>query len=381
MSRQIVLLLIAILLLPAIASASPATDTPVDADDEAPAAVTARQNTVWAPPGAGTDGFTWVQLVSGEWVKGEIKDLRDGNLSFDSDELDLFEYDWADVLSVISSAPHTVTTWDKEVHTGFIVASNGDIEVFDGSGAVIAHVSPDQVSSMIQGEARESNFWSGKLSVGSTVRSGNSDQSDANMLVKLNRRALVSRFDNTLSVNAANSDGSKTQESVRYTSKYDRFFTRDFFVTVPGYEYFHDRFQNIAQRHSPSVGLGYDQKIGPADWDTSLGAGWQYIEYESVAADQDLTDKDWVLRLGTNLEWDITSDLEFDLNYSIFAPVDEFDRYSHNMLSELSLDVWWDFEFDFTFAWDRQNKPQEAEDGTTPEKDDFRLTTGIGWDF
>ena len=45
------------------------------------------------------------------------------------------------------------------------------------------------------------------------------------------------------------------------------------------------------------------------------------------------------------------------------------------------MDLWWNFELDFTFAWDRQNSPQTNVDGVTPEKDDYRLTTGIGWDF
>ena len=49
------------------------------------------QNQAWdafVPP---LDKFDWIQLKSGEWLKGELKVLYDKKLEFDSDELDLFK--------------------------------------------------------------------------------------------------------------------------------------------------------------------------------------------------------------------------------------------------------------------------------------------------
>jgi hypothetical protein len=353
----------------------------VTEDQEAPDIVKQQQEVPWKPAAAGHDGFTWVQLVSGEWMKGEIKDLRDGKMTFDSDELDEFEYDWVDVLAVISSAPHTITTWNREVHTGFIVARRGNIRVVDGKGELLASVHPDDVSSMIQGRPREKNYWSGLLNLGSTIRVGNSDQQDASSLLKLNRRALTSRWDNTASLNYVQTDGTTTQETHRYTSKLDLFVSKSLFVSLADYEYFRDPFQNIEQRHTPGAGFGYDHTFRSAEWDVTAGLAWQKIRYVSVAADQAISNEAWVVRLGASLEWDLTSDIELDVDYSINTPFDSLDSYSSNLLSTLSLDIWWNFEFDFTLAWDRQNTPKKDEDGITPEQDDFRLTTGIGWDF
>ena len=365
---------------------SPETSAAAVADEdteeqEAPEVVKREQEVLWAPREAGKDGFTWVQLSSGEWVKGEIKDLRDGNLRFDSDEMNEFDYDWADVRAVISSSRHTVTTWERETYTGFIVARRGNIRILDSDGELIASVHPDDVSSMIQGRPREKNYWSGLLNLGSTIRTGNSDQQDVSTLLKLNRRALSTRWDNTANANFVETNGEKTQETQRYTSKLDLFISRSLFVTLSEYEFFRDPFQNIAQRHIPGAGLGYDQTFGPADWDVTAGLAWQSIRYVSVAADKSISEQSWVARLGASLEWDITSDIELDIGYSINAPFDGFDSYSSNLLSTLSLDIWWNFEFDFTFAWDRQNNPKTDEGGITPQKDDYRLTTGIGWDF
>ena len=39
----------------------------------------------WVPP---EDGFDWIQLKSGEWLKGEFKGMQERQLDFDSSELD-----------------------------------------------------------------------------------------------------------------------------------------------------------------------------------------------------------------------------------------------------------------------------------------------------
>ena len=46
------------------------------------------------------DAFDWIQLTSGEWLKGELIAMYDGSLEFDSDELDNLTLDWDDVRQV-----------------------------------------------------------------------------------------------------------------------------------------------------------------------------------------------------------------------------------------------------------------------------------------
>ena len=42
----------------------------------------------WQPPPPMPDDFDWIQLTSGEWLKGEIIAMYDDSLEFDSKELD-----------------------------------------------------------------------------------------------------------------------------------------------------------------------------------------------------------------------------------------------------------------------------------------------------
>ncbi len=46
-----------------------------------------------------------------------------------------------------------------------------------------------------------------------------------------------------------------------------------------------------------------------------------------------------------------------------------------------SFDLLGSLDFDLTFVWDRNETPQQESDGSRPERNDFRLTAGLGWDF
>ena len=40
------------------------------------------------------DTYDWLRLTSGEWLKGELKRMREDDVEFDSDKLDLVQFDW-----------------------------------------------------------------------------------------------------------------------------------------------------------------------------------------------------------------------------------------------------------------------------------------------
>ena len=65
-------------------------------------ALAEEEKEAWTPPPPAPDKFDWVQLTNGEWLKGEIIVLYDGNLEFDSDELDLQTFDLDDVQHIRS---------------------------------------------------------------------------------------------------------------------------------------------------------------------------------------------------------------------------------------------------------------------------------------
>ena len=40
------------------------------------------------------DTYDWLRLTSGEWLKGRLKRMREDEIEFDSDKLDLVTFDW-----------------------------------------------------------------------------------------------------------------------------------------------------------------------------------------------------------------------------------------------------------------------------------------------
>ena len=56
------------------------------------------------------DGADWLQLVSGEWLRGKLVRIRDDKVDFDSDELDDLSLDLADITTIRTAKKHIVVT-------------------------------------------------------------------------------------------------------------------------------------------------------------------------------------------------------------------------------------------------------------------------------
>ena len=78
------------------------------------------KSNVYVPPQPGTGDFDWIQLRNGEWLKGQIKDLQDESLSFESDQLDSLKLDWDDIHTVYSQRQHTCVFEDNSSVLGRI---------------------------------------------------------------------------------------------------------------------------------------------------------------------------------------------------------------------------------------------------------------------
>ena len=87
----------------AVSDVFPVTRADLDFTDDPAVLLLAQASTgsevgkVWESTLPPTDEFDWIQTTSGEWLKGELKQLYSGSLEFDSDEFDLQTLDWDDV--------------------------------------------------------------------------------------------------------------------------------------------------------------------------------------------------------------------------------------------------------------------------------------------
>lgn len=330
-------------------------------------------------PFAADDPFDWIQLSSHEWLKGKILQVRDGKLEFDSDELGNLTLDWDDILFVHSPRRQTIQVEDGEDLIGTLLVRDGLVTVTGAQGGT---TDTAVLMSVVPGDGSWRDSWSGKLSLGVSTRSGNNSQTDINTYAFFRRQTSATRWDTTFNGVFSEVNGTETTNNSRLTSKFDFFLTRRLFVTPLAVNAFKDPFSNIGLRLIPSAAIGYDLfESNMVSWEVLMGPAYQYTRFDSVLPGEDLVDRTIAVLGGTNVEWDITSDVELKFGYEITAPIPDTQEYTHHMSTVISIDFIEWIDTDLTFIWDRVNQPATDVDGNTPTPNDFRISFGIGIDF
>ena len=371
---------------PQIKSATPEETEPA-AKEEAPETAAPAPSPApakpspWQPPNPALDGFDWIQLTSGEWLKGEVKIMQDEVLDFDSDELDDLSFDWSDI-DVLRCPKDTTIAFDDDVTaTGSVVMHDGIITVRGDDGSVVSR-NRDRVFAVLPGDMTERNFWSGKLSFGYTARSGNTDQTDITGNASIRRRDADTRYLFQYSGILSEVDDDEIAKNHRIDTRFDVFLTRRLYVTVPSLSWVKDKFQNIDHRLTPGVLVGYHLVDKPKfDLEVAGGAGYQYTKFESTPAGEDDSDGTGAGLAKIELDWDITSTVELEGAYTLYLIMPDTEESQQNLSATLSVDLWRDLDLDVSFVWDRVGSPERGSDGERPDPDDVRVTVGFGWEF
>jgi len=364
MNRIVLVVLSLIILSGALASGSPAL-----AQDEE-----------WRPPAPSPEARDWVKLTSGEWLRGNIDLFRDDKLYFDSDELDDLEIDWGDIAEIRSPQMLTFTFLNKEEFTGTCLMRDGIIKI--DTGTEVREFKRVHLMSILEGRPREINFWSFKATLGIIARSGNSDQTDANTFLRFRREATRSRFDLSYTGNFGSVNKETNVNNHRLDSTFNVFVSRRLFLTPIGAELFADEFQNIDYRATVGVGIGYYLwRQSAFDFFFSLGGAYQSIQYVSVEPGQDQHVENGSVVPGLSIEWDITGDIEFEVDYNAQIGVPDTKNTFHYLFVLLSIEISTYLDWDTSIQWNRNENPVADADGNVPKRDDYRLSVGLGVDI
>jgi hypothetical protein len=139
----------------------------------------------WKPPGVGSDGSDWVQLKSGEWLRGQLKYIQNKEVEFDSDEMDQQTLDLQDVSQVITA--HRVFTQFEDLKPAYgkLVISN-EVVMVEGDEPLALH--RDLLIGITPSGLRGIRDWSGNLNLGMSLQSGNNHQMTVTTIGELARR-------------------------------------------------------------------------------------------------------------------------------------------------------------------------------------------------
>jgi hypothetical protein len=73
--------------------------------------------------------------------------------------------------------------------------------------------------------------------------------------------------------------------------------------------------------------------------------------------------------------------LTFIQTYSGTLASEQAGLYSHHAVSTLEFEIKRHLELDMSFVWDYLQNPATESSGTVPQRNDFRLTLGVGVKF
>ncbi len=330
--------------------------------------------------------FDWIKIVSGEWLKGELKSLYNFQVEFESDELDTLTFDWDDVKVIRSAGPQAVRYDDPEQGEVPLIAFGqltliGDTATI-GTGENATTIQRQQIVSIAKGTQKERDFWSGELLLGANVRSGNTEVADGSVFFRIQRRKAENRFYSDYRANFSRTRGVETQNNHRVNSYFDSFRTRRWYWRIIFFEYFRDRFQNVENQLALGTGAGYDIiRTAKTEWDVSAGIGTLYKEAVSVEAGESRGNTSPALTFGTLFDTELTKRLDYYFKYTGRIVDEANGQYIHNVVTTLSSDITGSLDLDLTLTWDRTEKPPPAADGSTPDQNDYRFTVGISYEF
>ena len=338
------------------------------------------QSQTWKPPPPAPDEFDWIQLTSGEWLKGELKVLYEEKLEFDSDELGLLEIDWEDVKQIRGHQIFSVRFEGPVTVDGLLQVTED--KVFVTVGEERREVERNQLIAIAPGEPKEINYWSAKLSIGLDFTSGNTEQTQYSAIGNVKRRTSATRFVTDYLGNFTKTEGVETVDNQRVNTYFDIFKTRKYFFRPFSGEYYRDPFTNISSRVTLGAGMGYQIiDTSKTEWGVSGGLAYQTTRFESVEPGRDSSESTPAFVAGTRFNRELTKTVDFDFRYDLQIINEESGTYTHHLVAALETELTGWLDFDVTFVWDRIEDPTPGADGTVPKQDDFYLIFSLGIEF
>lgn len=323
------------------------------------------------------DTFDWVQMVSGEWIKGNIARMRNDKMEFDSDKLDMLYLDFADVSLVHSPQVNTYVFDDRESATGPAVITAEQVIVQTEAGTKTFPRA--ELESIVEGE-NERDWWSMKLRFGLTLNRGNTDQLTYDILFNTRREDRMTLLDLNYNATFGKTDGVQNVNRQLGEFLFNVFLGSRWWVTPAFGQLFNDRFQNIQFRATPAAGAGvHIVDMTKVKWDFMTGIGYQYLNAKAAVAGTKNPQHDAFIPLYMYWDFDVTGGIDFTASWLTNLVVTTIGNTNHTGKAELSVELTSVLNLDVAFLYLRTEQPVQPADPDLPiiEKNDYQLVVGI----
>ncbi|MGB8329289.1 MAG: DUF481 domain-containing protein, partial [Polyangiales bacterium] len=325
------------------------------------------------------DTFDWIQLVSGEWLKGEIKRMRNETLEFDSDKLEMQYIDFADVVQIHSPRVNAYVFGDRTSATGRAVMTSDKLIVETDEGTKVFDRS--ELESIVSGGGREKDWWSMKLAFGLTLNRGNTNQLTYNIMFNTRREDELTLLDLNYNAIFGRTDGVQNVKRHLGEAEFVVLVSDRWYVAPAFGQLLNDAFQNIKFRATPAAGAGVHIIDAPkVAWDFQTGFGYQYLNYlDATSAPNGNPQHDAFIPLFTYADFDITGDIDLTVSWLTNLVVTTIGNTNHTGKADLSIELTSVIDLDVSFLFLRTERPAPPPDPADPpiQKNDYQLVLAI----
>lgn len=325
------------------------------------------------------DKKDWLQLDSGEVIQGEVEELYQKALLFDSDELGDLKIDIKDIRRLRTAKRYQVNLRGLGVVRGRLMIDEDKITII---GQHTHYSKKIDVISVYQVAEREADRWQNKATLSANIARGNTNTLEINAKLLSERKTALSRTTiNYLGViSTANSE--TTARNHRLTVSHDLYKFHDWFFRPILADLYQAPLKNIQLQSQLASQVGYivlEEK--DIEWELAVGPSWQQTHFTEVNPGSPSKESSFGVSFSSRLEYTLTSDIAFNHDYQVILAPRKVGGYQHHNLFNLAIDITGDLDLDIDFIWDYTQSPTAGSDGIPPKNNDYRLTFGVGLDF
>ena len=322
------------------------------------------------------DNNDWIQFKAGEWLKGELKWMRQKEAQFKSKKLNLMTFKWKDIVQLQARKTKTFVFEGKVLETGRAMVTREEVIIETADGVKI--YPREQLVSIIRGEPRERNYWSTRLRAGLSGAAGNSRNLSLNAFWSLMRADQNVR--SLISYEGAFGYASREETVNRHIgdAEVTVYVTRRLYVNALVAQFLNDRFQNLRMRATPSAGVGvhlFDTR--KVEWNLDGGPGYQYTNLLSIEMGATNPQHDGTISVGSFFKWKFIPDNKIELEWRSNLVYTQIGLTNHTGSARLKLKITSIFRFTTEFMYLRTESPPAKEDGTRPKSNDYQLVVGV----
>lgn len=319
-----------------------------------------------------------ILLKNGDRLTGKIDHLVDGKLVLKSDVAGEVTVDISNVQTFSSDAPIAVHLKDKTVLKQKVLSSESGMFSVEGTEALKAQVFDINDIESINPPVKPKPKWSGDISAGFTITSGNTETE--NFSASANFRKRTEKDRTQLSADYAKGrqkdpdTGEKetTEEWWRTKAKYDYFLTKKLYGYLDG-RYESDAIAELDRRAIVGTGCGYQWiETDVMNFSFEIGIASLYEKFEN----QTDSNSEITAQVGYNFDYKLNQKLKFIHDLTYYPSVEDFSDYFLTSTSEIRAHLTEMMFANFKVIFGHDSTPAQGAHQT-----DTKYILGIGYSF